>query len=820
MFAAMQQPSKTIFCPQCQRELDARQLLNGHCPHCQFPVWNAQVSEVMETLAFDYGPRGPGDLAESQRQLAEADGQATIATPPPIPNVVPSIPPGGAAPGLTNKIADPALAQLQRAPLPNPPSSLGPPVKLRPSQPQDAMGPVGEMGRVETLPPQPTPSPIGHDTTVLESKKKSAQHRRPTGFNTESLDGSYVLKYNDGVLTDEHGDPVVVDELTASSQSMAVALPYASVEVSRRISSYDLLEELGSGAMGMVFRGFSIRLQRSVAIKLIKSDSRASKRAIQRFHNEAVLAARLRHPNIVGIYDSGTENGLHYFVMELIEGEPLGDRLQREKQIPWREAIELVVIVGRALQYAHDQGVIHRDIKPDNVLIDVEGAPHVADFGLAVEPDSDEALGNRGVVGTPIYMPPEQANAELAAIGPRSDMYSLGAMLYHLVSGQPMFEGRSAISIIRKLLVKEPAPLCAAAALHGVELPQDLEVIVMKAVEKEVDRRYESMTDFCDDLERLVRGEPISARPVSSMERLQKWVWRHRPVLVGVFVAFSVLLTLVVSFALVTVVNIERSSDALRQKDIRDALNQAATVESAIRVNMLQGRADQARELIEQLTKSSKSAGVGSIMVVRTNRSIAYGDPSTKSYVENRLKRDDVQQWIKTNHPDFRNKIKTLQQVGLPSLNDQIKTNDKEFVDIPPQRWLSILAQKEPTTYVEDKKGVPVLVVVRPIENSPKCLICHGHEPESKDDSDQGPEYDEEYYKKFPKQKGVDTKAIESVRALLVMKRSQKTLQETIQKNRRSALSIAVVTILIFGVLSLIFTQLLGIRLQKRRFAS
>src|SRR5262245_12258326 len=204
-----------------------------------------------------------------------------------------------------------------------------------------------------------------------------------------------------------------------------------------RFGDYELLEELGRGGMGVVYRARQVSLQRAVAVKVLLQGPFADERSVLRFRAEATSAARLRHPNIVAIHEIGECEGRLFFSMDCVSGESLAQLLRKELYLPGRRAARLLEKVARAVHYAHQQGILHRDLKPSNVLLGPDGEPHVTDFGLAKQLTGDSELTMTGqVVGSPNYMPPEQAEARHDDVGVRSDVYSLGAMLYHLITGR------------------------------------------------------------------------------------------------------------------------------------------------------------------------------------------------------------------------------------------------------------------------------------------------------------------------------------------------------------------------------------------------
>ncbi len=290
----------------------------------------------------------------------------------------------------------------------------------------------------------------------------------------------------------------------------------------RGFGDYLLLRKLGKGGMGVVYAAQQISLNRTVALKLIRGGEFADDDELRRFQNEAEAAAQLDHPGIVPVLEVGEFGGQRYYTMKLIAGGSLSERLDHYRDDP-RIAARLVLEVAEAIHHAHQRGVLHRDIKPGNVLIDSEGRAHVADFGLAkVAGRNMGATRSGGIVGSPSYMAPEQAAGNRAAISTATDVYGIGSVLYALLAGRPPFSGDSILETLDLVRDCPPEP----AKKFNPNVPHDLEVICRKCLEKEPRHRYSSAQALGDDLKRWLAGEPITARPVSSLTR--GWMWCRR----------------------------------------------------------------------------------------------------------------------------------------------------------------------------------------------------------------------------------------------------------------------------------------------------
>src|SRR5436309_7256947 len=286
---------------------------------------------------------------------------------------------------------------------------------------------------------------------------------------------------------------------------------------------YELLEQIGRGGQGVVFRARQKSLNRIVALKIIGLGQWATEAHLKRFRLEAEAAARLEHPGIVPIHEVGERDGSCYFSMKFIEGGQLDD-VPRRQPMPIRRAVELIVKVARTVHYAHEHRILHRDIKPGNILLDQKGEPHLTDFGLARLVESESTVTRTlEVLGTPSYMAPEQAVGNNAAIGSVTDVYGLGAVLYQLLTAQPPFAGGTTYETIRLLCDTEPRN----PRILNPKIDRDLSTICLKCLEKDPKRRYSSALALAEDLERWLKHEPILARHTGIITRGKKWVRRN-----------------------------------------------------------------------------------------------------------------------------------------------------------------------------------------------------------------------------------------------------------------------------------------------------
>jgi tetratricopeptide (TPR) repeat protein len=290
-----------------------------------------------------------------------------------------------------------------------------------------------------------------------------------------------------------------------------------------QVPGYEVQEMLGRGGMGLVYKARDLRLNRPVALKMLLAGAYARPEEIERFLRGAEAKASLRHPNIVQVHEVGDLDGRPYLTMEFVDGGSLAQKLSGTP-LPADQAAALLVTLADAVQAAHEGGIVHRDLKPANVLLTADGSPKIADFGLARRMDDGAGLTLSGAtLGTPSYMAPEQAQGKTREIGPAVDVYSLGAILYEMLTGRPPFRAETAAETTRQVIEEEPVP----PSRLNAKVPRDLETICLKCLHREPQRRYAGAAALADDLRRFMEGRPIQARPVGWGERFWRWCRRN-----------------------------------------------------------------------------------------------------------------------------------------------------------------------------------------------------------------------------------------------------------------------------------------------------
>ncbi|HXG10421.1 MAG TPA: serine/threonine-protein kinase [Gemmataceae bacterium] len=373
-----------------------------------------------------------------------------------------------------------------------------------------------------------------------------------------------------------------------------------------KLGRFELLEPVGHGGFGTVYKARDPELDRTVAIKVPRGSSLPGSQDLDRFLREARSVAQLRHPSIVTVHEVGQVGDVPYLVSDFVEGLTLADVLSSRRPTP-REAAQLIADLADALQYAHEHGVIHRDIKPSNIMLEVAtpptaagatpafllGTPRLMDFGLAKREAGETTVTMEGqVLGTPAYMSPEQARGESHTVDGRTDIYSLGVILYQLLTGELPFRGTTRM-LLHQVLHEEPRP---PRKLND-HIPRDLETICLKAMAKEPGRRYQTARELAEDLRRFLAGEPIKARPVGRAERLWRWC-RRNPRVAGLTGAVALLLVLIAVGASI-------AAALLRQERNRIQNVNEQLVRQYQQTDAERQRAEQAeRERTEQLAQS------------------------------------------------------------------------------------------------------------------------------------------------------------------------------------------------------------------------
>jgi eukaryotic-like serine/threonine-protein kinase len=309
--------------------------------------------------------------------------------------------------------------------------------------------------------------------------------------------------------------------------------------VLRRFGDYELIEEIARGGMGIVYKARQLSLSRIVALKMILAGRVADKQFVQRFRTEAATAAILQHPNIVAVHEVGFHDGQHFFSMDYVEGQNLA-QLVGQQPLGASKAARYLQLIAEAIHYAHQRNILHRDLKPSNVLIDSNDQPRITDFGLAkrLRPEAEvstvatDITVSGQILGSPGFMPPEQAGALRGKVGRHSDIYALGGILYYLLTARAPFQGESLEATLHQVLNDEPI----SPHLLNPGVPRDLETICLKCLEKEPRRRYQTAEELSGELGRFLKDEPIRARPAGRPEKLWRWS-RRNPVIAGLAVS-------------------------------------------------------------------------------------------------------------------------------------------------------------------------------------------------------------------------------------------------------------------------------------------
>lgn len=359
-------------------------------------------------------------------------------------------------------------------------------------------------------------------------------------------------------------------------EQVSSLVPISSV-VPCEFGPYELLEEIGRGGMGVVYKARQKSLDRLVAVKMILASHLASAEHVRRFQAEARAAAQLSHPNIVHIHEVGQLQGQHYFVMEYVEGTSLAERIT-EDPLDLDAAVRLMIAVGRAVDHLHQHQIVHRDLKPSNILLDSAGQPYVTDFGLAKVFSADSNRTATGVIaGTPSYMSPEQAAGHTDEVSTASDVYSLGAILYELLTGRPPFDEENPLDTVLQVLSHDPV----LPRRLNRRIPRRLELICLKCLAKRPEERYPSAGALVQDLERFRMGETLIAKPPNAVQRV--WSWSRREP------ALALRLAALAGFYVVELVNYAINRNSLEFRSFHLKISAVMTVWAVVSVVLQQG---------------------------------------------------------------------------------------------------------------------------------------------------------------------------------------------------------------------------------------
>jgi len=477
----------------------------------------------------------------------------------------------------------------------------------RKTAPSPASGSDVETGDFEPVPPTERDTSHGIETPGASASDGDTQSLAGSHgtIDTASIepDGS-----TDDVTASYHDEGATLsfklDSRFEDPERTLPPSPEEGTEGTPRVAGHVILGILGEGGMGIVFKARHLRLDRLVALKMIRAGAGTRSQIVERFEAEARAVAGIKHPNIVQIFEIGEHEGQPYFSLEFLGGGNLAKKIGGKPQ-PVAEAARIVEVLARAIQVAHqhEKKIIHRDLKPANVLLDVDGTLKIADFGLVKELEGESGRTNTGsILGTPSYMAPEQARGESKAVGPAADQYALGAILYELLTGRPPFHGPSAFDTLEMVRNKEPVP----PSRLQPKMHRDIETICLKCLEKDPARRYPDVGALAEDLRRFQTGEPIVARPVSNPERLWRWCLRNKRV-AALAATVALLLILVVAGSVGAAYTINLKNQALNVANSKaeerriEAESKQKIAETAQRLAQTAARAaiDQNRSVVD-----------------------------------------------------------------------------------------------------------------------------------------------------------------------------------------------------------------------------
>ena len=388
--------------------------------------------------------------------------------------------------------------------------------------------------QVQDLPAQEQSDWLKQNCDDEELRNEVAQLLRNDARSTDPLEAGVAAVETD-IRRRVSAAPLARHAANPPSINASRSLAGETAGLGIHFGDYELNHEIARGGMGVVYQARQVSLERDVALKMIANGALANDEQVERFRTEARAAAKLDHPGIVPVYEVGESGGQHFYSMALVSGESLHERVQREGPLPPKEAAVVLKATAEAVHFGHVSGIIHRDVKPQNILLDGDDAPRITDFGLAKH-NGSELTADGQLLGTPSYMPPEQAEAKHHRIGVQSDVYSLGATLYYVLTGRPPFQAASTPETLRQVVETEPVP----PRRLNPAIPRDLETICLKCLRKNPASRYSDAEALADDLGRWIDRKPILARRVSTIEKTVLWC-RRRPVVVGLMTAVVVI---------------------------------------------------------------------------------------------------------------------------------------------------------------------------------------------------------------------------------------------------------------------------------------
>lgn len=443
----------------------------------------------------------------------------------------------------------------------------------------------------------PHPSSLTPLPTQSQDSNLVAPPSSPSLFSSRSHSSSSHLDHSNW----DKSSSSLPESETPSTPPSAGAQDLTKLK-NRKFARYEIIEKIAKGGMGVVYKARDPNLNRIVALKTLIAGENASEEVIERFIIEARAAANMRHKNIVAVYDIGNYAGQYFFTMDYIEGTPYNKFIEKNSDIT--RHLEIMETVCEAIAYAHEQGIIHRDLKPSNIIIDKEGSPQVMDFGLAKQVDSETELTQTGAtIGTPSYMPPEQAAGYLDQVDKLSDVYSLGAILYQALTKQKPFDGPTSMAIIYKVMTQEPK-----APRHiNPTIPQEVETIILKAMEKEKERRYLSAEEMAKDIRRYLNGEPILAKPASPFYKIYKKVRKHKAVSILAACCVFILLAGVIFFKSKEARERQKNLELQRKAMLRQKKIEAKALLESAWVDLEKGNLLSAQQKLNEVLKRDPS---------------------------------------------------------------------------------------------------------------------------------------------------------------------------------------------------------------------